>query len=640
MGRRKRKLTSLMQRIAISLTLFVTIGTFILFYAVSRRVLLERTCRADVENLHQVYRAVENMHTTGTALGQQVYNDNQVAYLLYSNQFDPNKLCVAIGQLNNYRMTTPYVDSIYIYNSYLDSITVSSSSFGTYDAPLEGSQAFFDAAVMDLLGAEPSRTVLPVPRRVLYDGEDLCYYTSLTSDSFLAGQRRNAVFVNWSSEYLERVITSSPGTLGSTMILDKLGMVISGCGEYDTLEDISGEGFFRQIQGRQGEGYIIMDIRGEKTVVSYMCPEKGPWQYLRFTPYHRILGEIDKSMRELVFLSMVVVVLGTVASYGFTLVVRRPVDRIYTRMERLEEEGRNTRQSYRQELLRDMLYGTQSPTYALRQGVLDGLGIRGEGQRCVLVLLRLRGCQDVPLTGDSDQLRITRYGVSNIAVEICQEEFPALGIDLGGRSLALQGEQACAVMHEIIGETEQYAFCVANMVVSRLTLALLGMEEDLLGSGLMEDVSPFPTINLMEKDSIENVCAQLDGIVRRLVAVLEHKRNGYHSILVQKINTILQENYRDTGCCLDSIAETMGLSPAYAGKLYKRYALKSVAESIAELRMKEAKRLLREEKKLAIAEVAARSGFSSSSYFSKVFQKENGMPPNEYRNLDSKGGSK
>lgn len=166
------------------------------------------------------------------------------------------------------------------------------------------------------------------------------------------------------------------------------------------------------------------------------------------------------------------------------------------------------------------------------------------------------------------------------------------------------------------------------------------MEEDLLGSGLMEDVSPFPTINLMEKDSIENVCAQLDGIVRRLVAVLEHKRNGYHSILVQKINTILQEDYRDTGCCLDSIAETMGLSPAYAGKLYKRYALKSVAESIAELRMKEAKRLLREEKKLAIAEVAARSGFSSSSYFSKVLRKENGMPPNEYRNLDSKGGSK
>ena len=55
--------------------------------------------------------------------------------------------------------------------------------------------------------------------------------------------------------------------------------------------------------------------------------------------------------------------------------------------------------------------------------------------------------------------------------------------------------------------------------------------------------------------------------------------------------------------------------------------------------MKEARRLLREDRKLAIAEVASRSGFSSGSYFSKVFRKENGMTPNEYRNLNSKGGS-
>jgi len=67
--------------------------------------------------------------------------------------------------------------------------------------------------------------------------------------------------------------------------------------------------------------------------------------------------------------------------------------------------------------------------------------------------------------------------------------------------------------------------------------------------------------------------------------------------------------------------------------------LKSVAETIGELRMEQAKRLLLENRKLTISEISARTGFSSNSYFSKVFRKENGMTPNEYRNLNQSGGN-
>lgn len=738
MGQRKHELTRLMQRTAINLMLFVTIGICAVFYTVSRQVLLERTCQADVGNLHQVYSAVENMRQTSMALGQQVFNDNQVAYLLYSSQFDPNKLCVAISQLNNYRTANPYVDSIYIYNKYLDSISVCSTRFGTYDAPLRGPGAFFDAAAAALLEDERRGSAGLIPRLINYNGEEICYYTSLTSEFFPAGQTHSTVFVNWSSEYLNSIIKNDLSAPGRTMILDKRGLVVSGWEEYATLEDVSGEAFFRRVQDCQGEGYLITEIHGVQTLVSYMCPEDNPWQYLRFTPYDLILGEVDQGIRTLIVISMIVVVLGMGAAYLFARLVRKPVRDIYRHVERLEEEGRNTRRSYRQEMLRNLLYGAQSPGYVLRQGVLDKIRPSGEGQSCVLVLVRLRGGGDVLLDGGSDQLRLTRYGVGNVAAEICEEKFRAQAIDLEGRHLALllavpdkgefeeelaarlersaaelrkalhiqtsytvsevfpfrdiesayravweadshqlfypaggilwarqvmaknarhyvypsereaqmlemilasQEEQACAVMHEIIHETEQYAFSVANMVVSRLTLALLGVEEDLRGSGLIEGASPFPTIHLTEEDSIEGVCVRLDEMVRRLVTVLEHKRNGYHSILVQRITAIILESYRETDCCLDSIAGAVGLSPAYAGKLYKRYALKSVAESISELRMKEARRLLREDRKLAIAEVASRSGFSSGSYFSKVFRKENGMTPNEYRNLNSKGGS-
>lgn len=116
---------------------------------------------------------------------------------------------------------------------------------------------------------------------------------------------------------------------------------------------------------------------------------------------------------------------------------------------------------------------------------------------------------------------------------------------------------------------------------------------------------------------------------------LGDKRNAKHTELIRRITDIIGETYTDPMCCLDSVAEAVELSPAYVGRLYKRYTLKSVAETIAELRMNEARRMLLENKKLTVSEIAVRTGFSSNSYFSKAFRKENGMTPNEYRSMNS-----
>ncbi len=36
--------------------------------------------------------------------------------------FDSNQLCASLAQLNNYRFSNPYIDSIYIYNGNLNSL--------------------------------------------------------------------------------------------------------------------------------------------------------------------------------------------------------------------------------------------------------------------------------------------------------------------------------------------------------------------------------------------------------------------------------------------------------------------------------------------------------------------------------------
>ena len=124
----------------------------------------------------------------------------------------------------------------------------------------------------------------------------------------------------------------------------------------------------------------------------------------------------------------------------------------------------------------------------------------------------------------------------------------------------------------------------------------------------------------------------------QLVELLNDKKNAKHTDLLQNIINQIQKNFCDPACCLDSIAASVGLSSAYVGKLYKRYTLKSVSESINELRIEEAKHLLESCHRMTIADIAEKTGFSSGSYFSKSFRKETGMTPNEYRNLHKISG--
>ena len=68
-------------------------------------------------------------------------------------------------------------------------------------------------------------------------------------------------------------------------------------------------------------------------------------------------------------------------------------------------------------------------------------------------------------------------------------------------------------------------------------------------------------------------------------------------------------------------------------KLYdsaNEYLGQGIAEHIKSLRIKEARRLLKETN-LAVHEIADKVGFNDYNYFCRVFKKEVGMPAKQYR---------
>lgn len=98
---------------------------------------------------------------------------------------------------------------------------------------------------------------------------------------------------------------------------------------------------------------------------------------------------------------------------------------------------------------------------------------------------------------------------------------------------------------------------------------------------------------------------------------------------VRKVQDFIKAHYID-GFQSQKIEEVCGLSYKYAGTLFKEATGQTIKEYQCILRLRKAEQLLKETNK-PIAEIAQLSGFSDVFYFSKVFRRERGCSPSEYR---------
>lgn len=105
----------------------------------------------------------------------------------------------------------------------------------------------------------------------------------------------------------------------------------------------------------------------------------------------------------------------------------------------------------------------------------------------------------------------------------------------------------------------------------------------------------------------------------------ETSENGY----VRQIQEYIREHYAE-GFVSREIEQVCGLSYKYAGTLFKSATGKTIKEYQCALRLRRAEQLLKETD-LPIAEIAQITGFSDVFYFSKVFHREKGCTPRDYR---------
>ncbi|MCK0470556.1 response regulator [Halalkalibacter sp. APA_J-10(15)] len=108
----------------------------------------------------------------------------------------------------------------------------------------------------------------------------------------------------------------------------------------------------------------------------------------------------------------------------------------------------------------------------------------------------------------------------------------------------------------------------------------------------------------------------------------EWRTSGVDRLLVQAKEYI--DDHYHKAVTLEEAAERVGLSSYYLSKLFKEHFQLKFIEYVTQTRMNKAKDLLLDGK-TPLKEIALTIGYKDPNYFSRVFKKETGMSPREYR---------
>ena len=152
--------------------------------------------------------------------------------------------------------------------------------------------------------------------------------------------------------------------------------------------------------------------------------------------------------------------------------------------------------------------------------------------------------------------------------------------------------------------------------------------------GVMTCVESIGRLNrVMEENIYQNAQMKLMFLIMfmELSAKLEEKERQQRGGKIEEIIRYINENYQYE-INIEELAERFGVTSRYLRKCFKEEAGISCSQYIMALRIQKAKEMLWSASG-TVTEIAARTGFNSSQYFCRVFQRAVNMTPVAYRNL-------
>lgn len=97
-----------------------------------------------------------------------------------------------------------------------------------------------------------------------------------------------------------------------------------------------------------------------------------------------------------------------------------------------------------------------------------------------------------------------------------------------------------------------------------------------------------------------------------------------------RVNRYIEENYGDPELSVQAMAQDLGFTNTYLCSAYKKSSGNTINQQITRVRLEHSKELL-PDPSLRLYDIAAAVGYADSNYFTRLFTREYGLTPKEYR---------
>jgi YesN/AraC family two-component response regulator len=145
------------------------------------------------------------------------------------------------------------------------------------------------------------------------------------------------------------------------------------------------------------------------------------------------------------------------------------------------------------------------------------------------------------------------------------------------------------------------------------------------------DVPSYGVFACTEVESIEELEETVTRFLTETLREWQQKQNTHNNRIVKRAIEHLHRNVRND-ISLTRVADAMGVHPNYLSSIFRAEVGKRFIDYEREVKIDEAKRLLRETP-MKVYEIAASIHYQDVNHFTRMFKKLVGCSPSEYREL-------
>lgn len=409
-----------------------------ILYVNYNRIAFRQVYRTDMNSLTQTSREVSKMTETAKSLSYQIYQDYTISSLLLYSKPSIYEITSAMEQLDNYRMSLPFIESIYVYNSKSNEFFISSNERNGQQSISE----IDDQGITDILQRfHEYKPFVPIPRTYQVgstEATEVSSYTYLCYDTINDNAKLNyAVIVNIKDDWLSPNMNSIDQP-GKTFIINENGELLSDFSNRALMQDLSSETFMQPIlKNTEQSAYFTAEVDGEKSLITYTDPDNLGWRYVRITPYDLITADIRNMRTHTILFCLGLLVAGLLLSYLVSKKLYHPIDKVLVRMRVMEAERRGSLHLLRQDFLRGALQGRETVTGGMLEERMKFYGSSVAVHRVSrLVLLRIDHFTDFSDTY-LDEIQLVKYAMMNICTETADQYYHTEAVDMGGDLITL-----------------------------------------------------------------------------------------------------------------------------------------------------------------------------------------------------------